>query len=55
VAEWRLLPVVGALMTLRGIDLIAAVTLLAESGIQINANNSILATSIARHIVLLYI
>jgi transposase len=32
VAEWRLQPLVGALMTLRGIDLIAAVTLIAELG-----------------------
>jgi transposase len=32
VAEWRLQPAVGALMTLRGIDLIAAVTLIAELG-----------------------
>jgi transposase len=32
VAEWRLQPVVGALMTVRGIDLIAAVTLIAELG-----------------------
>ena len=32
VAQWRLQPVVGALMTLRGIDLIAAVTLVAELG-----------------------
>ena len=31
-AEWRLQPVVGALMTLRGIDLVAAVTLVAELG-----------------------
>jgi transposase len=32
VAEWRLQPAVGALMTLRGIDLVAAVTLIAELG-----------------------
>ena len=32
VAEWRLQPVVGALMTLRGIEMIAAVTLIAELG-----------------------
>jgi transposase len=32
VAEWRLQPVIAALMTLRGIDLIAAVTLVAELG-----------------------
>jgi transposase len=32
VAEWRLQPVVGAIMTLRGIDLIAAVTLIGELG-----------------------
>jgi transposase len=32
VAEWRLQPVVAALMTLRGVDLIAAVTLVAELG-----------------------
>lgn len=32
VAQWRLQPVVGALMALRGIDLIAAVTLIAELG-----------------------
>jgi transposase len=32
VAQWRLQPVVGAMMTLRGIDLIAAVTLIAELG-----------------------
>jgi transposase len=32
VAEWRLQPVVGALMTLRGIELLAAVTLISELG-----------------------
>jgi transposase len=32
VAQWRLQPVVAALMTLRGVDLIAAVTLIAELG-----------------------
>jgi transposase len=32
VAQWRLQPVVAALMTLRGIDLVAAVTLVAELG-----------------------
>jgi transposase len=32
VAEWRLQPAVAALMTLRGIDLVAAVTLIAELG-----------------------
>jgi transposase len=32
VAEWRLAPLVGALMTLRGIDLVGAVTLIAELG-----------------------
>jgi transposase len=32
VAEWRLQPVVAALMTLRGIELVAAVTLIAELG-----------------------
>lgn len=32
VTQWRLQPVVGAMMTLRGIDLIAAVTLIAELG-----------------------
>jgi transposase len=32
VAEWRLQPVVAALMSLRGIDLVAAVTLVAELG-----------------------
>jgi transposase len=32
VTEWRLRPVVGALMTLRGIDLVSAVTLIAELG-----------------------
>lgn len=32
VAQWRLQPLVAALMTLRGIDLIAAVTLIAELG-----------------------
>ena len=31
-AEWRLQPVVGALMTLRGIELVAAITLVAELG-----------------------
>ena len=32
VAEWRLQPVVGALLALRGIELVAAVTLVAELG-----------------------
>jgi transposase len=32
VSQWRLLPVVNALMTLRGVEFIAAVTLVAELG-----------------------